>query len=453
MTKFAGELDERPRAHAAVLRRLAAVEMMLGNRRVALAAVASAFRLDPLGVSRALLRNRGLTARILGRFLRSRPSPPMDLAGSGLATERRRHIMPKAADNPRVSVVITTYNRASLLPRAVYSVLAQTYEDYELVIVDDCSTDDTPEVVRTFADSRIRAIRHADNMGQSAAVNTGIRLARGEYIAFLDDDDEWSTRSYSVRWRRSPRLIRELAWCIRGSTMSTRPAACGAPADAVPSQGRLGKLAGLGIPRPHFGVSGPGEGRTRNRRVRRSSDNSHRPGLSDSPVQAVARCRGQRSPHADARRAARPNGTAAWSARRYRQVSQVPHMQIRTRAGRTPRDFRSAPEDTGHRGNETWQRARRGGGVLQSAHRGRAGYAESYPWERRLHRRAAVGTYPTRPWMNPSMGPRGSRMSQVDPERVPVRVAHVIGHIARGLGTRRTTSHTSRPWRARRSRS
>ena len=81
MTKFAGELDERPRAHAAVLRRLAAVEMMLGNRRVALAAVASAFRLDPLGVSRALLRNRGLTARILGRFLRSRsesadgPSP------------------------------------------------------------------------------------------------------------------------------------------------------------------------------------------------------------------------------------------------------------------------------------------------------------------------------------------------------------------------------------------
>ena len=115
----------------------------------------------------------------------------MDLAETGLATERRRHIMPKAADNPRVSVVITTYNRASLLPRAVDSVLAQTYEDYELVIVDDCSTDDTPEVMRTFADSRIRAIRHADNMGQSAAVNTGIRLARGEYIAFLDDDDEW----------------------------------------------------------------------------------------------------------------------------------------------------------------------------------------------------------------------------------------------------------------------
>ena len=57
--------------------------------------------------------------------------------------------------------------------------------------MDDCSTDDTPEVVQWFADSRIRAVRHSDNMGQCAARNTGIRLARGEYIAFLDDDDEW----------------------------------------------------------------------------------------------------------------------------------------------------------------------------------------------------------------------------------------------------------------------
>ena len=72
MAKFAGDLSERPRARAAVLRRLAGVEMMLGNRSAALAAAASAFRLDPLGVSRALLRNRGLTAKIFLRFLRTR---------------------------------------------------------------------------------------------------------------------------------------------------------------------------------------------------------------------------------------------------------------------------------------------------------------------------------------------------------------------------------------------
>ena len=87
--------------------------------------------------------------------------------------------------------MITTHNRAALLPRAIRSVLAQTYESYELIVVDDCSTDDTPDVIRTFVDSRIRVVRHADNMGQSAAINTGIRIARGEYIAFLDDDDEW----------------------------------------------------------------------------------------------------------------------------------------------------------------------------------------------------------------------------------------------------------------------
>ena len=99
--------------------------------------------------------------------------------------------MPKMTDSPRVTVVIPAYNRASLLPRAVTSVLAQTYEDYELIIVDDGPTDDTAEVIQSFEDPRIRTVRHADNKGQSAAQNTGIRLARGEYVAFLDDDDEW----------------------------------------------------------------------------------------------------------------------------------------------------------------------------------------------------------------------------------------------------------------------
>ena len=81
--------------------------------------------------------------------------------------------MSKAAANPKVSVVVTTYNRAALLPRAVRSVLAQTYEDYELIIVDDCSTDDTPEVVQRFADSRIHAVRQAENRGQSAGRKHG----------------------------------------------------------------------------------------------------------------------------------------------------------------------------------------------------------------------------------------------------------------------------------------
>ena len=92
---------------------------------------------------------------------------------------------------PRVSVVIPTRNRAEWLPRAVGSVLAQTWTDFELLIVDDHSTDETPAVIARFADARIRSFRHERNFGQSKALNTGIEHARGEYVAFLDDDDEW----------------------------------------------------------------------------------------------------------------------------------------------------------------------------------------------------------------------------------------------------------------------
>ena len=93
--------------------------------------------------------------------------------------------------SPRVSVIITTYNRAALLPRAVNSVLTQTYRDLELIIVDDCSMDHTSEVVTRFKDPRISVLRHSENRGQGAAFNTGLLHANGEYIAFLDDDDEW----------------------------------------------------------------------------------------------------------------------------------------------------------------------------------------------------------------------------------------------------------------------
>lgn len=93
--------------------------------------------------------------------------------------------------NPKVSVVIPTYNRAHLVGRAIGSVLDQTYQDFELIIVDDGSTDNTEEVVKRFDDKRIKYIKHAKNKGGSAARNTGIKEAKGEYVAFLDSDDEW----------------------------------------------------------------------------------------------------------------------------------------------------------------------------------------------------------------------------------------------------------------------
>ena len=92
---------------------------------------------------------------------------------------------------PKVSVVIPTHNRAELLRSAITSVLNQTFQDFEIVIVDDTSQDHTPHVVNSFGDGRIKYLRHNYNKGEGAARNTGVKNAQGEFIAFLDDDDEW----------------------------------------------------------------------------------------------------------------------------------------------------------------------------------------------------------------------------------------------------------------------
>lgn len=93
--------------------------------------------------------------------------------------------------DPLVSVVIPTFNRAHLIRRALDSVLAQTYKNLDIIVVDDASTDDTEVVIRSYEDSRIRYVRLEHNRGGSAARNVGLRLSKGEYIAFLDSDDEW----------------------------------------------------------------------------------------------------------------------------------------------------------------------------------------------------------------------------------------------------------------------
>jgi glycosyltransferase involved in cell wall biosynthesis len=92
---------------------------------------------------------------------------------------------------PQVSVIIPTHNRVALLRRAIASVLAQTVGDFEIVIADDASDDETRQMVTSIGDARIRYIRHSKTLGASAARNTAIANAIGEYIAFLDDDDEW----------------------------------------------------------------------------------------------------------------------------------------------------------------------------------------------------------------------------------------------------------------------
>ena len=100
---------------------------------------------------------------------------------------------------PLVSVVIGTYNRADFLRTAILSVLSQTFQDFEIVVVDDASQDHTGKVIHDFHEKKIRYIKHDVNKGIAAVRNTGLLNSKGKYIGFLDDDDEWLPKKLQIQ--------------------------------------------------------------------------------------------------------------------------------------------------------------------------------------------------------------------------------------------------------------
>lgn len=117
---------------------------------------------------------------------------------------------------PLVSVNITTYNRAELLPRCLNSVLVQDYSNLEIIVVDDCSTDNTKEVIRNFIklDDRVNYYSHDRNKGNAFARNTALSKCTGEYIAFLDDDDEWIDKSKILKQVEIFRKSKDLSLAV-----------------------------------------------------------------------------------------------------------------------------------------------------------------------------------------------------------------------------------------------
>jgi glycosyltransferase involved in cell wall biosynthesis len=97
-------------------------------------------------------------------------------------------------NEPLVSVVITTYNRVGLVYKCIDSVLSQSYKNIEVIIVDDCSTDDTENYFQNNYQGALTYIRHEENQGVQYASNTGYRYCRGKYVAFIGDDDQWSDK-------------------------------------------------------------------------------------------------------------------------------------------------------------------------------------------------------------------------------------------------------------------
>jgi len=94
---------------------------------------------------------------------------------------------------PKVSILLPTHNGSRFISKSIESVLLQSFEDFELIIIDDGSTDMTPDIAKEFTrkDKRVVFMSNKKNLGIQKTLNNGMRIAKGEYIARVDDDDEW----------------------------------------------------------------------------------------------------------------------------------------------------------------------------------------------------------------------------------------------------------------------
>ena len=122
---------------------------------------------------------------------------------------------------PAVSVILPTYNRMICLPRAIHSVLSQSFTDFELLVVDDCSTDGTADYLQSLDDPRIRVLRQTCNQGPSAARNLGIQKARGAWLAFQDSDDEWLADKLAEQIACASNLSSDYAMVLCGYVSKT----------------------------------------------------------------------------------------------------------------------------------------------------------------------------------------------------------------------------------------
>ncbi|MFM7828690.1 MAG: glycosyltransferase family 2 protein, partial [Actinomycetota bacterium] len=110
----------------------------------------------------------------------------------------------------KVSVLMTCYNAASTIEESVRSVIAQTFTDWELVLVDNCSTDGSMNIVRSIADPRVKITQLARNHGRTPALNIGLGKARGEYLAILDADDISAPHRFALQvecLQANPRVV------------------------------------------------------------------------------------------------------------------------------------------------------------------------------------------------------------------------------------------------------
>lgn len=155
---------------------------------------------------------------------------------------------------PAVSIVIPVFNRVESVRMAVESVLRQSFTDFELLVVDDGSTDGTMAALDGIGDPRLRRLANPRNMGVSAARNTGIREARAPWVAFQDSDDEWLPRKLEKQMARLATAGPETVACYCGMLTTLLERSEGPTGTKAPAPGRK---AVIYLPDPQFaGVEG-----------------------------------------------------------------------------------------------------------------------------------------------------------------------------------------------------
>ena len=128
---------------------------------------------------------------------------------------------------PKISVILPTYGRRHVLPRTIASVFAQDEKDFELIVVDDCSKDDTGAYLASLTDPRIRALTPPSNLGTAGARNFGLQAARADAVALLDDDDTYRAHRLSAPlavFAREPDVVATLSSSIKFDLKRTQTA-------------------------------------------------------------------------------------------------------------------------------------------------------------------------------------------------------------------------------------
>lgn len=144
---------------------------------------------------------------------------------------------------PLVTVVLPTHNRGHIIRISLASVLAQTYGNLEVIVVDDASTDDTAEVISEVTDRRLRYVRLGENVGAAATRNKGISLAAGEFVFFQDSDDIWLPEKIALQMKSYHELTARHDGVVGGFCRYVR--LCGRNSSIVPADVDLTRFEGL----------------------------------------------------------------------------------------------------------------------------------------------------------------------------------------------------------------